>query len=76
MADEADGPLYGASADDRVGRSRKFFGNFQWIAPFFSGMPIDRCFNALPIQTRNVCLFPFTTTGEQPSPIKGRIAFR
>ena len=46
------------------------------IDPFPSGIWIKPCFKALPIHLRKVGLFPFTSTGEHPSPVKGWIAFR
>jgi hypothetical protein len=57
-------------------RSRNFFGKFQLIDPFSSDIWIKPSLKALPIHLRKLGLFPLTTTGEHPSPNKGRIAFR
>jgi hypothetical protein len=65
-----------ATADFKVDRSRKLLGNFQVIDPFSPGIRIKLSRNALPIHLRKVDLLPLTTTGEHPSPVKGRIAFR
>src|SRR5579862_1896497 len=39
-------------------------------------MLIERSFRALLIHLRNAALLPLTSTGEQPNPSNGRIAFR
>jgi hypothetical protein len=36
-------------------------------------MRIELAFRALPIQSRNVSLFPFTSTGKHPKPSEGWI---
>jgi hypothetical protein len=65
-----------ATAASKVDRSRILLGSFQVIDPFFSGIRIKPSRNALPIHLRKMDLLPLTTTGEHPSPVKGRIAFR
>jgi hypothetical protein len=56
--------------------SKKVLGNFQEIDPFSAGIRMRHSLRALPIHLRNVCLFPFTKTGEHPRPNNGVIDFR
>jgi hypothetical protein len=65
-----------ATVASKVDRSRKLLGNFQVIEPFSLGIWIKPSLKALPMHLRRAGLFPLTSTGEHPSPTKGRIAFR